>query len=197
MSSYCHYALHSWPGVQCGVFERAGSHELEVRLFKTQRPNTMCVVEALFLWNLRQLINWVLTVFLCCRSFSNFQYFDSKGMFISLVFSIPLLLNTVIIVVGFIAHSTPCLIKWRHVVICCGYHREKLFACVCVLDRWCGCTGPLPLWLSWRHCSSSERPAERRTTEPSFYVHKWEELKIPQLSFANPAFWNTNADSFW
>ncbi|XP_040016307.1 transmembrane protein 18 [Gasterosteus aculeatus] len=33
------------------------------------------------------------------RSFSNFQYFDSKGMFISLVYSIPLLLNTVMIVV--------------------------------------------------------------------------------------------------
>ncbi|XP_068198340.1 transmembrane protein 18 [Antennarius striatus] len=33
------------------------------------------------------------------RSFSNFQYFDSNGMFISLVYSIPLLLNTVIIVV--------------------------------------------------------------------------------------------------
>ncbi|XP_056284351.1 transmembrane protein 18 [Pseudoliparis swirei] len=32
------------------------------------------------------------------RSFSNFQYFDSKGMFISLVYSIPLLLNTVLIV---------------------------------------------------------------------------------------------------
>ncbi|XP_029902385.1 transmembrane protein 18 [Myripristis murdjan] len=32
------------------------------------------------------------------RSFSNFQYFDSKGMFISLVYSIPLLFNTVIIV---------------------------------------------------------------------------------------------------
>ncbi|XP_067303297.1 transmembrane protein 18 [Pseudorasbora parva] len=32
------------------------------------------------------------------RSFSKFQYFDSKGMFISLVYSVPLLLNTVIIV---------------------------------------------------------------------------------------------------
>ncbi|XP_051962180.1 transmembrane protein 18 [Xyrauchen texanus] len=32
------------------------------------------------------------------RSFSKFQYFDSKGMFISLVYSVPLLINTVIIV---------------------------------------------------------------------------------------------------
>ncbi|XP_055044413.1 transmembrane protein 18 [Misgurnus anguillicaudatus] len=32
------------------------------------------------------------------RSFSRFQYFDSKGMFISLVYSVPLLLNTIIIV---------------------------------------------------------------------------------------------------
>lgn len=44
------------------------------------------------------------------RSFSNFQYFDSKGMFISLVYSIPLLLNTVIIVVRFpIVTSTKML----------------------------------------------------------------------------------------
>ncbi|KAK0141103.1 Transmembrane protein 18 [Merluccius polli] len=33
------------------------------------------------------------------KSFSNFQYFDSTGMFISLVYSIPLVFNTIIIVI--------------------------------------------------------------------------------------------------
>ncbi|XP_061610003.1 transmembrane protein 18 [Phyllopteryx taeniolatus] len=39
------------------------------------------------------------------RSFSEFQYFDSKGMFISLVFSIPLLFNAVIIVVVWLCRT--------------------------------------------------------------------------------------------
>lgn len=48
-----------------------------------------------------------------CRSFSNFQYFDSKGMFISFVYSIPLLLNTVIIVVSVVIGQHPTHIMWN------------------------------------------------------------------------------------
>jgi hypothetical protein len=39
-------------------------------------------------------------IFIFCSFFSRQQYFDSQGMFISLVFSVPILLNCMIMVVS-------------------------------------------------------------------------------------------------
>ncbi|XP_015281177.1 PREDICTED: transmembrane protein 18, partial [Gekko japonicus] len=39
------------------------------------------------------------------KLFSKHQYFDSRGMFISLIFSVPLLLNGIIIVIAWVYKS--------------------------------------------------------------------------------------------
>ncbi|XP_026174959.1 transmembrane protein 18 [Mastacembelus armatus] len=59
------------------------------------------------------------------RSFSKFQYFDSKGMFISLVYSIPLLLNTVIIVMVWVYRTFSTMTELKTLQLKRKARREK------------------------------------------------------------------------
>ncbi|XP_028295655.1 transmembrane protein 18 [Gouania willdenowi] len=59
------------------------------------------------------------------RSFSNFQYFDSKGMFISLVFSIPLLLNAMTIVAVWVYRTFSTMTELKTLQLKRKARREK------------------------------------------------------------------------
>lgn len=59
------------------------------------------------------------------RSFSNFQYFDSKGMFISLVFSIPLLMNTIIIVMVWVYRTFSTMTELKTLQLKRKMRKEK------------------------------------------------------------------------
>uniref|UniRef100_A0A3Q0RC82 Transmembrane protein 18 n=1 Tax=Amphilophus citrinellus TaxID=61819 RepID=A0A3Q0RC82_AMPCI len=60
-----------------------------------------------------------------CRFFSDFQYFDSKGMFISLVYSIPLLLNAVIIVMVWVYRTFSTMTELKTLQLKRKARREK------------------------------------------------------------------------
>ncbi|XP_015232254.1 transmembrane protein 18 [Cyprinodon tularosa] len=59
------------------------------------------------------------------RSFSDFQYFDSKGMFISLVYSIPLLLNAVVIVMVWVYRTFSTMTELKTLQLKRRARREK------------------------------------------------------------------------
>uniref|UniRef100_A0A1A7X7V5 Transmembrane protein 18 n=2 Tax=Iconisemion striatum TaxID=60296 RepID=A0A1A7X7V5_9TELE len=59
------------------------------------------------------------------RAFSNFQYFDSKGMFISLVYSVPLLLNAIIIVMVWVHRTFSTMTELKTLQLKRKARREK------------------------------------------------------------------------
>ncbi|XP_032817712.1 transmembrane protein 18 isoform X1 [Petromyzon marinus] len=59
------------------------------------------------------------------RSFAKYQYFDSQGLFISVVFSTPLLLNAMIIVVMWICQMSSVMAKIKAEKIKKQLEKEK------------------------------------------------------------------------
>lgn len=134
-----------------------------------------------------------------CRSFSNFQYFDSKGMFISFVYSIPLLLNTVIIVVSVVICQHPTHIMWNIKSAAQNlFSREPLS---------CTLTGSVAVQDLFHYGWAQDTSSKAKST----HTEEREEQLIPLLTSkkglhleelgicvsANPEFWRRKANSFF
>lgn len=95
-------------GLLCFHAVCLGSTLLTCRFYRLQICHFLVMVAMVYsaeYLNELAAMNW--------RSFSNFQYFDSTGMFISLVYSIPLLLNTIIIVIVWVYRTVSTMTELK------------------------------------------------------------------------------------
>lgn len=150
-------SLCSWPGVQCRTFKWVGSHELEVgRSF----------------WSLYCLLAMI-TIFKLTT-----QHFP-----LQVLLEFPVLWFKRNVHILGLLHSSSCeyspncgerhnqpssWVDQAERLKCTVSHLLILWMFMCS-GRCCGCTGPFPPWLNWRHFNLSKKRARRsdwRMTDP-------------------------------
>lgn len=120
------------------------------QLFVLSCSNSLSVLLVYFSETINELaaIHW--------RTFSRQQYFDSNGLFISTVFSIPILLNCMLMIVSS-AHDISLLHRGPYINLTSFVFRFRAIGYT-IRHSWC----PIWKWLNWRRkCVASNRKVNK------------------------------------